>query len=118
MTSPDEADLVADLKRIGFRVESVYDFVNTAAPYPNAYPILVRHLSLPHDRPTREGIVRALTVKDARPVAGRALLEAFESERDPLIRWVLANALRTVLPWKERQKYPEVENVLKTGLAP
>lgn len=116
MTSPDEADLIADLRQVGFKIRSVYDFENMAKPYPRAYPVLVRHLSLPHDRPTREGIVKALAVKDAWPVVGQALLDAFRTERDPFIRWVLANTLRTVLPWRERQKYPEVANALRSGL--
>ena len=37
--------LVADLKEVGAPVtESVYDLVNTSEPYPQALPVLVKHL--------------------------------------------------------------------------
>jgi hypothetical protein len=114
----DEADLVDELRALGFEVSSIYDFVNTSAPYQTAYPTLVRHLRLPHHPRIREGIIRALTVKDARKVAEAALLEGFQSESDPILRWTFANALKTVMPSRARQKYPEVDEVFAGNAAP
>ncbi len=61
--------LVRELRGVGIEVQSIYDLVNTSKPYSRAYPILVRHLRLSHDTRTREGIIRALTVKEAGPAA-------------------------------------------------
>lgn len=41
-----ERPIVADLRRAGVDVDSVWDLVNTSAPYPNALPVLVKHLEL------------------------------------------------------------------------
>lgn len=40
-----EQPIVDDLGTVGVHVESVWDFVNTAVPYPDALPILFAHLA-------------------------------------------------------------------------
>ncbi len=61
-----EAPLVEELRAAGFEVESAWDLVNTATPYPAALPILLEHLGRPYPDRVREGIARALAVRDAR----------------------------------------------------
>jgi hypothetical protein len=61
-----EAPLVAELRRAGFQVDSAWDLVNTSTPYPAALPILLEHLARPYPDRVREGIARALAVRDAR----------------------------------------------------
>jgi hypothetical protein len=61
-----EAPLVEELRAAGFQVESAWDFVNTSAPYPEALPILLRHLQRPYPGQIREGIARALGVQEAK----------------------------------------------------
>ena len=117
-TETTDGLLVAELQESGIEVKSVYDLVNTSQPYSSAYPILVRHLKLSHDRATREGIIRALTVKDAGPIAEAVLFAEFQVERDPILKWVLANALQTVMPYKKRKKFPEISKALKYKNAP
>ena len=119
----DERELVAEIRAVGYDVESVYDLVNNAphpvlerrfiGPYPAAYPILLRHLGLPHSYVIREGIVRALTVRDGGPAVATALLAAFVQESDAELRWVLANALRAAMPYRLRRRHPEIAAVLK-----
>jgi hypothetical protein len=58
--------LLADLDAVGWKVESVWDLVNTSAIYAEAIPVLLKHLVLPYSDRTREGIARALAVPDAR----------------------------------------------------
>ena len=60
-----EAPLVQELRAAGVAVESVWDLVNTAAPYPAAVPILLAHLERPYPDRVREGIARALAVPEA-----------------------------------------------------
>ena len=62
-----ERPLVADLKEVGAPVtESVYDLVNTSEPYPQALPVLMKHLEARGYPPViMEGIGRALAVRDS-----------------------------------------------------
>lgn len=119
----DEEALVAAMQAQGFEIDSVWDLVNNApnavlerrflVPYTKAYPILVEHLGTTHHPKIREGIIRALTESGANEVASEALLREFESESDPNLRWVLANALRTVLTRSQKRKHPEYKEVYK-----
>ena len=119
----EERELVAELREAGYAVESVYDLVNDTphpflerhfvGPYPRAYPILVRHLAHSYSRPIREGVIRALTVRDGGSAVEEALLAEFDRESDPQLRWVLANALRTAMPYHRRRKRPEIARVLE-----
>jgi hypothetical protein len=114
----DESALVAELRKVGLSVQSVYDLVNTASPYPEAYPVLVKHLHLSHLANIREGVIRALTVKDAGATVTEALMEEFQKEASPILKWVLANALKTTMPYKERRLCPEIREVFDRGAAP
>lgn len=76
MREEDQA-VVQALSRVGMRVGSVYDLVNTKTPYPEAIPVLISMLpQVTHDR-IKEGVARALMVREARPVAARPLLREF-----------------------------------------
>ena len=64
----------------------------------------------------REGIIRALTVRDGGPEVSAALFREFVSETDPLLKWVLSNALRIAMPLRERRKHPEIAACFKRAL--
>ena len=104
----DQREILAEFLAAGVHASDVSDLLKTSTPYRELYPILVRHLDLPHERSIRECIIRALTVKDARDIAEAALLRHFQSEQDSHLRWVLANALKTVMPYHKRKKLPEI----------
>ena len=59
-----EQPILRDLEAVGEHVGSVWDFVNTSRPYPQALPVLLRHLQL-GGYPDRvmESLGRALAVK-------------------------------------------------------
>jgi hypothetical protein len=61
-----EEPLLADLRAIGWNVESVWTLVNTSTNYAEAIPVLLEHLQLPYSDTTRDGIARSLAVPDAR----------------------------------------------------
>ena len=122
-----EDDLIArEAKELGYQINSVWDFVNNSphpfllrpfvGPYERAYPLLVRHLSVSHHPKVREGIIRALTVKDGGPEVSAALFREFSSEQNPELKWVLANALKAAMPLRERRKYPEIAACYKGTL--
>lgn len=74
-----EAPLVRALRDAGFDVEWSWDLVNTSAPYAEALPILLEHLGRPYPDKVREGIARALAVRDAKFAWGR-LVELYRRE--------------------------------------
>ncbi len=88
-----EAPLVADLRGLGFDVESAWDLFNRKEPcrkdvpippYPEAVPILVEHLSRGYPFDIREGVVRALTAPWGY-VAFDRLVEEFRRTADPQV---------------------------------
>lgn len=93
-----------DLARVGVTAADPWDLVNTAKPYADAIPALIDWLDrvdleiAPRERARfREGLVRALTVKEARGQAGDALVNEFKrGETERGYRWVVANAIEAV----------------------
>jgi len=119
----EERPLVNELNDIGLKVESVWDLVNNrphpylkdnfTGDYEMAYPILIKHLDFDYHPRVKEGIIRSLTEKKAAKLAADRILELFHKEPDKNLKWVMANALRTMLTWRQREKYPEIKEVLK-----
>lgn len=59
-----EQPIVADLRATGVQIDSVWDLVNTSAPYPAALPVLVEHLERGgYPERVMESLGRALAVK-------------------------------------------------------
>ena len=93
------------LKRVGLAVSSVYDLVNTKEPYPKAIPVLIMLLPEIEHLAIKDGIVRALTVKEARGLAGPPLIREFlrypfdeceEMDHAQHNKWAVGNALSIV----------------------
>ena len=108
--SKDEKQLVSELnkslKQINCHVDSVWDLVNSVNSYQVVYPILNKHLDLEHHKRIREGIIRALTIKDVGENIKENFLRHFKRETDPDLKWVISNALKTIMSPKEMAKYP------------
>jgi hypothetical protein len=87
-------------------VHDLWDLVNAKVRYRAAVPVLIGWLRevdarVPAaDRPkVREGLVRALSVSEARPAAAPVLIEEFRRAHDPAglgFGWVVGNALSVV----------------------
>jgi hypothetical protein len=123
MLRKDEEPIVNDLRKLGLNVDSVWDLVNNkpslflkqkfTGNYSKAYSTLVKHLEFNYHPKTIEGIIRALTEKQAKDIATNKILELFDKESDQNLKWVMANALRTLMSLEKRKKYPEIGNTLK-----
>ena len=121
----DEKQLVSEIRALGYDIDSVYDLVNNTphpvltrrflGPYPRAYPILVRHLHLEHHPAIREGVIRSLTIRDGGVPVEKALLDEFDRETDKHLRWVLASALKTAMPYSKRRRRPDIAATFRTG---
>jgi hypothetical protein len=86
-------------------VRSISDLVNTPDSYPEAIPILMKHLALVQHPVMVNSIARALTVKEARgTAASRLIMEKLkQTDQCPIqsgaayqARWALANVLTVV----------------------
>jgi HEAT repeat protein len=93
----EDTKIARKLRDVGIVVESVYDLVNTSMSYPEAIPILLEALKtgIEHDG-TKEGVIRALTVKEAKGVAGPVLIREFYRTVNPTLRWTIGNAMTMV----------------------
>jgi HEAT repeat protein len=102
MTREEEDNLVtADLNRLGMDVTSVFDLMKWKQPYPEAVPVLLEHLPRVQDKWIKEGIVRALTAKEARGKADGALVAEFRAAAPSqtaniALKWAIGNALSVV----------------------
>lgn len=98
----ESAPVVQDLVQAGFDVEFVEDLYEQDRDYSAAVPVLLRWLPRVESRDVKEGIIRALSIEYARPVAARPLVDELRAmlpvrgqEADDM-RWVVANALDVV----------------------
>jgi HEAT repeat protein len=91
--------IVQELRANGVLVRSIGDFLEQGRDIRPAIPILLRWLPQTTDRGLKEGIVRALTDRRARPVAAKPLIKeyrALDATEDRSLRWVIGNALEAV----------------------
>jgi hypothetical protein len=122
----DEQPLVVELRALGLRVDSVYDLVNNhphpvlptnfVGPYKQAYPLLLRHLAIPHEPNVREGIIRALIVRDLPVDAHSLLLDQLRTEQNRIHRVCLALAFRKAVGRRKASEYPEVVSAIRGGM--
>lgn len=88
-------------ERVGLSINSVFDLVNSKTAYPSAIPILLECLPQTSEKWIKEGIVRALSVKEARGKADSALVREFKSispddKEHQSLKWAIGNALSIV----------------------
>ena len=99
MNASPYSQLVLELNQLGFPVAEVSDLYNNKHEYKAAIPLLVSYLDRITDASQLEEVVRALSVKWAKPTATVKLAELFATVGDanPLgLRWVVGNALAVV----------------------
>jgi HEAT repeat protein len=99
-------DLARDLRAAGVPVSDVWELVNAKTRYTAAIPVLIDWLREvewrvpePERSGVREGLVRALSVRAARPAAAPVLIEEFRNAADHSetgLGWVVGNALSVV----------------------
>jgi HEAT repeat protein len=100
MLSAEEQGLVTDLRAVDVVVGDVWDLVNTRGRYPAAVGVLMSWLERLDATPAsaererfREGLIRALTVRDARPAAAPLMIYQFRTTTTEPIRWAAGNAI-------------------------
>jgi len=108
----EEQQLLTELADVGIRVASVWELANVSWSYAVAIPTLLKHFHLSYHPKILEGIVRALTVHEARGIVGRDILDELKKEADKpgQVRWALANALTQVA---DTSMIDEIRMILK-----
>jgi HEAT repeat protein len=87
-----EVPLVQALESTGVRVSTVWDLVNRSDRYPEAVSILLDHVARPYPERVREGIARALAVRESSSEWPH-LRALFEGEPAGNVKWALGCAL-------------------------
>lgn len=89
-----------ELSKVGVLINDVYDLVNTKKPYPVAIPILLSLLERGIDHiGMREGVVRALAVKEAVGKVSPVLIAEYNRtpKDEMLLRWAIGNTIYTTI---------------------
>jgi hypothetical protein len=88
-----------ELRAAGLDVTDVWQVVRLNTPYPAAVPVLLKWArELTDAEPTSErdrlleGVVRALSVPEARPAAAETLLDLFP-RTGGVLQWIIGNAI-------------------------
>jgi len=97
--SKETSGLLLELKEKGLSISSVWDLVNSSKSYKEAIPILTNHLSRPYHIKNKEGIVRALAVKEAKGIACQAIIEEYKKtpKDEHNLRWVFGNTMSIII---------------------
>ncbi len=122
-----ELPLLVELSDAGYEVDSVWDLVNRKSSYTGAIPVLTRHLTQAYHPKIREGIIRAMTVPEARGAAAKVLLDQLKAceTSDKQVRFALANALTVVADETMAQdihalradpRYRDIDDLLRATL--
>jgi hypothetical protein len=91
--------ILRDLASAGFHVDTIAELYNQRLHYKKAIPILLSWLPRIADPAVKESVIRALSVRWARPAAALPLVREFRQAPDSSIdsmRWAIANALSVV----------------------
>jgi hypothetical protein len=84
----EERALVAELRLVGIHVKSAWDLVNwRGPPYPEAVPVLLKHLPILYSDRLGDGIARALSRPFARPLAWAPMLKLYKETPDRDKSW-------------------------------
>jgi HEAT repeat protein len=112
----NENRMVCDaLSNVDIKVNSIYDLVNSNENYPEAIPILVDMLPKVKSDRIKEGVARALTVRNAGEVVAKALIKEFQNykvstESEEYTKWAIANAIFEV---SDDSFYEDIVNLIK-----
>jgi hypothetical protein len=63
----EQIPIVDDLRAAGVELEFLENLIPRATPYPEAIPVLLKHLALPYSDATLDTLARSLAVREARP---------------------------------------------------
>lgn len=90
----------SELKKVGISINDIYDLVNTDLSYPLAVPVLIELIKEDfEDIKDKQGVVRALAVKEAIGKASPVLIAEYNrvSKDFSSYRWAIGNTIYTTI---------------------
>ena len=108
-----------ELRKVGIQIDDIFDLVNTKEPYSKAVPVLLSLLSeVSHDG-VKEGIIRALAVKEAKGVAGKALIKEYKKtpKDKSLLLWAIGNTMEVVISENDIDDVLEIVTDKENGMS-
>lgn len=99
------------LSKVGIEIKDIYELVNSKKTYPDAIPVLVSTLTSGIEEDNlKEGVIRALAVKEAKGKIGSILIDEFHmtSKDKPLLRWAIGNTMEVVIGKEDLEKVIEI----------
>ena len=120
----DADELIEALKKVGLWVEDLWEFINTRDRYTEAIPLLIQYLPKLKDKDSIEAVIRALTIKEAKGIACKAVITAYHSgdKTNENNHGVCANNLDTTLTMDYIDDVveiiSEVDELIKKGVNP
>ena len=109
------------LLKVGISVNDIWDLVNTKESYPEAIPVLTNLLrtEILDDR-SKEGIVRALAVKEAKGKIGKVLIDEFHKtpkEKKATLGWAIGNTFEVIVTRDDLEGVLEIVKNKENGMA-
>ena len=89
--------LLEDIENNGLIIDSVWDLVNTRQSYPEAIEPLRKHLSGNYHIRNKEGIIRALGVKESGIKEVKALVNEYGKIDDENLNWTIIMSIHNIL---------------------
>jgi hypothetical protein len=114
----NESFIRSELLKVGIGINSIYDLVNTKNSYRKAIPVLIGLLRNEFDEiKTCEGIVRALTVKEAKGLANTVLLDLYRKTPvvESSLRWAIGNAFSVIITEEDLNDVLEIVKNKENG---
>lgn len=93
----EEEYLLKDIENNGLIIDSVWDLVNTRQSYPEAIEPLRKHLSGNYHIRNKEGIIRALGVKESGIKEVKALVNEYGKVDDDNLNWTIIMSIHNIL---------------------
>lgn len=120
MADISENKVNEELGKVGVIVNDIFDLVNSNKPYPNAIPVLINLLKegISNDV-VKEGVIRALAVKEAKGKAGEILIEEYKkTPKDKImLLWVIGNTMEVVISENEIENILEIVQNKSNGMS-
>lgn len=115
----DKTIIQLRLEEVGVNIDTIWDLVSNKTPYyRSTIPVLIELLKENIDKKDKEGVVRSLSIKEAKGLANKVLLSeykkiALSNERNmEALKWAIGNAFETIIVAED------VENIIPIVLDP
>jgi HEAT repeat protein len=117
----EEANKIkSELAKVGVFVNDIYDLVNSDKHYPAAVPVLLDLLQEGIEfEGIKEGVIRALAIKEAIGKASPILLDEYNKlpKNKSLLRWAIGNTIYTTITRDDVERIVQIVQDKENGIS-